>query len=104
MESITIGGVTYSKDEAINLLKAPPAGDRTYKMFSSLACSILNIAIGNDPTCIEDAINSADEWMAQYGPAGSGVKPSSKAWKNCDQLCDYLDDYNNGRLCAPRRK
>lgn len=73
VENITIGGVTYTKEEAIEILKTPENGDKTYNMFSALVAAKLNVLIGNDDSCINDTILKADKWMATYGPVGSGV-------------------------------
>jgi hypothetical protein len=40
--------------------------------------------------------------MAIY-PAGSNVSGGSAAWTVGAPLHQTLDDYNNGRLCAPHR-
>lgn len=103
VQSITIGGVTYSKMKAIQLMKAPTSTDVTYIMFQALVAAKLNVLIGNDASCIADTITAADAWMAKYGPVGSGVKGSSKAWKIGEPLYKKLDQYNNGLLCAPHR-
>jgi hypothetical protein len=41
--------------------------------------------------------------MELYGPAGSGVRASSDAWKIGEPLHRQMDNYNNGMLCAPHR-
>jgi protocatechuate 3,4-dioxygenase beta subunit len=103
VNSITIGGVTYSKMQAIKLMLAPTSTDVTYIMFQALVAAKLNVLIGNDASCIADTIAAADAWMAKYGPVGSNVKGSSKAWKIGEPLYKKLDQYNNGLLCAPSR-
>lgn len=102
VDSITVGGVSYSKAEAIAWLET--AGkDRTLTMFSSLVPAKLNVLIGNDGSCVSSTIAAADEWMATYGPVGSGVHAASLAWKRGEPLHRQLDNYNNGMLCAPQR-
>ena len=102
VEGITIGGVTYTKEEAIPLMKEDKH-DKTTTMFRSLVAAKLNVLIGNDSSCIADTILAADAWMAEYGPVGSGVRANSTAWKEGEPLYWRLDDYNNGFLCAPGR-
>jgi len=103
VEQITIGGVTYTKTEAINLMETSVKGDKTYTMFNALVAAKLNVMIGND-ACITSVINDADAWMQTYGPVGSGVPANSDAWQSTgEQLYEQLDDYNNGLLCAPPR-
>jgi len=103
VDSITIGGVVYSKDKAILLMKAPVELDKTYTMFPALVSAKLNVLVCNDASCIADTIQAADDWMRVYGPVGSGVLASSKAWKIGEPLYLLLDKYNNGLLCAPSR-
>ncbi|MGC8786911.1 MAG: hypothetical protein ACP5Q1_05740 [Anaerolineae bacterium] len=103
VESITIGGVTYTKAQAIALMKADKAKDKTYTMFAALVCAKLNLILGNESSCIALTVLAADQWMKKYGPVGSGVKASSQAWKEGEPLYLKLDDYNNGLLCAPHR-
>ena len=104
VETITIGGVPYSKGAAINLLKAPSAKDKTYTMVSSLVAAKLNVLSGNDSSCIASTIADADSWMVTFGPVGSGVRASSFAWKSGgEELHQTMDSYNNGGMCAPHR-
>jgi hypothetical protein len=103
--AITIGGITYTKDEAISYMKMSVKGDKTFTMFPALVAAKLNVLIGNDSSCIVDTIAAADAWMADYGPIGSGVEAGGKhsPWRVGEPLCETLDDYNNGELCAPYR-
>ena len=110
-DSITVGGVTYSKDEAIALL-GNVGKNKLTTMFSSLVSAKLNVLIGNDPSCVAGAIDAADAWMATYGPVNTKVVlASSQAWKDGEPLHITLDTYNNGllynsngQLCAPHRQ
>jgi len=105
VEEITIGSVTYTKEEAIAIMNTPEKGDKTYTLFRALVAAKLNVLIGNDSGCIQDTIDAADEWMANYGPVGNGVKAGGKnsPWREAEPLYKILDDYNNGLLCAPSR-
>jgi hypothetical protein len=100
--SITVGGVTYTKAQAISWLKKV-GKDKTTTMFSSLVPAMLNVMIGNDGSCVNPTIAAANAWMATHGPVGSGVHASSAAWTDGEPLHIILDNYNNGRLCAPHR-
>jgi len=102
---ITIGEMTYTKAEAIALMNMPEKGDKTHTMFRALVAAKLNVHAGNDGSCIAETINDADDWMATYGPVGSGVKAGGKdsPWREGEPLYSMLDDYNNGELCAPSR-
>jgi hypothetical protein len=102
VEEITIGGTTYSKDDAIGYMSTPERGDKSFTLFRALVCAELNVMIGNESGCVDDTISDADDWMADH-PVGSGVRGSSDAWKVGEPLYTTLDDYNNGLLCAPHR-
>jgi len=105
VEEITIGGMTYTKADAIGLMDAPEKGDKTYSMFRALVAAKLNVLAGNPDGCIAGTIADADAWMATNGPAGSGVKAGGRdsAWRDGEPIATALDDYNNGYLCAPPR-
>lgn len=103
VDSITVGGVTYTKAEALAWLEQV-GKDKTITMFSSLVPAKLNVLIGNDQSCVASTITAADEWMAAYGPVGSGVHAASLAWKLGEPLHRQMDNYNNGMLCAPHRE
>jgi hypothetical protein len=99
--SVTIGGVVYSRDAAIEWI-ARSGKDRTTTMFASLVSAKLNVQIGNDASCVQSTIDQADAWMAVY-PLGSNVHAASLAWKVGEPLHRLMDNYNNGMLCAPHR-
>jgi hypothetical protein len=101
LDSIVLGETTYTRDEAIEILKTPVKTDVTYSMAYQLIAAKLNVAAGADDSCIAEIIASADAWLISYGPVGSGVSAGSEAWRHGEVLHDVLDDYNNGRLCAP---
>jgi hypothetical protein len=100
---IIVGGVPYTKAEAISWLQKV-GKDKTTTMFSSLVSAMLNVLIKNDASCVSSTIALANDWMAMYGPVGSGVPASSAAWREGEWMHQQMDDYNNGRLCAPHRK
>lgn len=102
VDNITIGGVNFTKDDAIAYMMMAVKGDKTKTMFPALVSAKLNVIIGNDDSCISDTIEDADAWMANNS-VGSGVKGNSIAWQNGEPLYETLDDYNNGYMCAPPR-
>ena len=99
---ITVGGVQYTKEQALEYLNAV-GKDRTLTMFSSLVPAKLNVLVGNDSSCVQSTIDAADAWLATY-PLGSGVHAASLAWKRGEPLHRLMDNYNNGMLCAPHRE
>ena len=102
VQTITVGTTTYTKAQAIALLEQV-GKDKTLTMFSSLVPAMLNVAIGNDSSCVSSTIAQAQVWMTNYGPVGSSVHASSFAWKLGEPLHRLMDNYNNGMLCAPHR-
>jgi hypothetical protein len=101
VNQIEIGGITYTKEAAIAMMKLPVAKDKRLTMFPALVCAKLNVLIGNDSTCVDTTIGSADIWWAMFN--GSPVAGNSEAWKLGEPLYRTLDNYNNGLLCAPHR-
>jgi cysteine-rich repeat protein len=104
VDEITIGGVTYTKEEAIEIMFMGPKGDKTLTMFDALVAAKLNVLAGSDDACIENIIADADFWMYTYGPVGSGVHAGGKfsPWRLGEPLYEMLDQYNNGNLCVPK--
>jgi hypothetical protein len=102
VDEIVIGGITYTKAEAIEWMETPVKGDKTLTMFPQLVSAVLNVTIGNPSSCIADTIADAQAWMTSH-PVGSGVKANSDAWDVGGPLAWMLDQYNNGNLCAPHR-
>ena len=104
-DTIIIGGVPYTKDQAIYWMNQPDNKDKTITMFAALVAATLNVAIGNESGCVDDTIVAANEWMSVYGPVGSGVKAGGKTspWRVGEPLSMTLDEYNNGFLCAESR-
>lgn len=101
VEEVTIGGTTWSKEDAIDLLWQPERGDKSKTLFRALVAAKLNEFNGTDVSCVSDEMSDADGWLAEY-PVCSDVRGSSDAWKMGEPLYLTLDDYNNGLLCAPK--
>ena len=104
VSSITVGGRTYTQEEAIMFMKAPVATDKTYTMFAALVAAKLNVMIGNDASCVSAAIAAGDVWMTTNW-IGKGVTAGgpTSPWRSGEPIAVILDNYNNGLLCAPHR-
>lgn len=100
VSSITIGGVSYTKSQAIAIMNTPGRGDKTYDLFAQLVAAKLNVYMGNESSCVEDAIMAADAWLVA-NPVGSNVR--GRKWQPIEPVHALLDSYNNGNLCAPSR-
>ena len=97
---ITVGGITYTREEAIALMEMPSQGDKTFEMFFQLVAAKLNVFSGNDPSCIEATLLAADSWLVD-NPLGSNVRGNSSAWRDeGSALHQELEDYNQGQLCG----
>lgn len=97
---LSLGGVVYTRDEALALLDRPVGGDATISLAYQLVAAKLNVALGTDASCIANTIAEADAFLASY-PLGS--KPKGGAKTAATNLQEELDAYNNGQLCAPHR-
>lgn len=102
-DTVVVGGVTYTRDEAISWMKRV-GKDKTTTIFASLVSAMLNVGLNNDNTCVQPAIDAANLWMQTYGPVGSNVLAGSAAWRTGEPLHIQMDNYNNGLLCAPHRQ
>ena len=99
VDTITVAGVTYTREEAIRIMSTAPKYDMTYQLFAQIVAAKLNILAGNPSSCIDAAIETAETWLMQH-PLGSGVLITSPAWKSIMFIFKDLDNYNKGRLCA----
>jgi len=106
VDSLTIGGVKYTK-EAILSWMGKVGGDKRVTMFSSLSSAMLNSLLHNNHSCIDDTVLAANQWMGMW--VGAKVPAKSDAWVGSatvaagEPLHQKMDDYNNGLLCAPHR-
>jgi hypothetical protein len=113
VDEITVGGIPYTKEEAIEIMEMPVKGDKTLTMFPALVAAMLNSRweLCNMDYCIMGVISCANKWFELY-PVESGVKANSDAWQTntllhaCpggEKLYLLLDAYNNGLLCEKSR-
>jgi hypothetical protein len=93
VDEITIGGVTYTKQEAIDILKTAPRRDATYILAHQLIAAKLNILNGADGSAVAATIVAADNWLMD-NPLGSN--PDNPARLEGIALARTLDEYNNG--------
>lgn len=98
--SLVLGSKTYTKNEALAILKKSTSGDKTYSMAAQLIATKLNLLRGNGASCIGATVIAADAWLA-LNPIGQGCSFSD--WVTGSPLHSKLDDYNNGELCVPHR-
>ena len=96
LEQVAIGGVMYSKADAIKkILKARPRGDATIILARQLLAALLNEAAGADTREVLVAMAQADAWLVAH-PLGSDPGGDSRCLAL--ELAKLLDDFNNGRI------
>ncbi|MGZ8706340.1 MAG: hypothetical protein ACXW0R_03030 [Gaiellaceae bacterium] len=101
VQTITLGGISYTKSQAITLLQTPPAGgNATLILVHQLIAAKLNVAAGAPSSCISATIAAADAWLTANGGANGTVKSSTAAGQVATTLANTLDQYNSGKLCA----
>jgi hypothetical protein len=99
--TITIGGGLFTKAQAIAAMQQSTNRDMTYQMFAQLVAAQLNVdCLDSNQSCVSDAIQAADLWMADHH-VGTGVKANSTAWQAIASVYNTLYNYNEGNLCAP---
>ena len=94
INEIEIGGILYSKEAAIEVMKTikgknPTKGDKTYDMFAQMVATRLNLFANNPWDCIFDTWWKANFWMTN-NPLGSGVGASSDAWQEPLELIGLM--------------
>jgi len=78
-----------------------PASSDKYQMFAQLVAAELNVdCLDSNQSCVIDAIQAADGFMAVHAP-GNGVRANSNDWKAIAWAYNTLVNYNEGNLCAP---
>lgn len=73
--------------------------DWTVKIAKELIAAILNVSQGADDTCAAEAIQDARKYLCAV-PIGSNARGSLKG--KATSLRKDLQDYNNGKCCAPK--
>jgi len=95
LQTVAIGGVTYTQEQALAILKISPDGDATFLLAQQLIAARLNIAAGANPGAVANALQQADEWLVA-NPLGSD--PGKPARNFGIRLAGQLDRYNNGEI------
>ena len=100
-DPITIGGVGYTRTEAIAVFATGHNNRQSPFLFRELVAANLNQAAGADASCVTATLTSADAWLAD-NPPDSAVKKNSSAWTDvAEPWFDELVAYNTGLRCAP---
>jgi hypothetical protein len=104
--SLTIGGISYSEQQLLDLFGTAPMGDASLILGHQLIAALLNIANGAVPSAsVQQAINDAQTWMAANLGSNAGlpygVDAGSAAGQQATALTQTLDDFNSGLSGTP---
>jgi hypothetical protein len=99
LDTLTLGAVTYSKDQLLLILRRPVRGNGLVALAHQLIAAKLNVALNEQtgftiPDSVQDLIRSADNLIGQLTvpPVGTGwLHPSVTS-----ELVMALDEFNEG--------
>jgi len=93
---LQLGNVTYNQQQLLSILNQPVRGNGLISLAYQEIAAKLNIATGADPSCVQQTLASADALIGDLviPPVGEGFLPPTGLERT-------LDQYNQGRLCAP---
>jgi hypothetical protein len=97
--SLTLGTVSYTKDQLLQILGQPARGNGLVILAHQLIAAKLNILQGADPSSVIATIAAADALIDGLvcPPIGGGnIDPAT-----VDDLAQTLDSFNNGTLGVP---
>jgi hypothetical protein len=106
LDSLTLGGVVYSKQELLALFWTSPDGDASLILVHQLMAALLNQASGAGiPPEVSQAFSDAQAWLAANADADGrlpfGVAASSAAGQQAVALGETFDRFNNGMAGPP---
>jgi hypothetical protein len=101
VSSLTIGGVSYSQAELLDIFDTPAAGNGAIFLAHQLIAALLNIANGASAGSIQAAVDAADALFAGCGSAIPPVGSCYIAPASASDLTEELDNFNNGLLGPP---
>ena len=97
VDSLELGDESYSQEELLNLLKTPTKGDASIILAYQLIAAKLNVENGASPSTIQNTLEDADEWMAQFdAKLPYRIKTNTEQGQIAVELAETLDQYNNG--------
>ncbi len=92
VESVNVGGVDYSKAQAIALMTRT-GEDKSITLFRALVSVKLDLLIGCEFDNAAMWVGWADGWFQWTAKPGSGVTGKSQAWKQGEGLYTALSAY-----------
>lgn len=102
IDTIVLGDESYTKMEAIAIMRTPTRGDASIILARQLIAAKLNIENGSNPDPVQETIDAADDLLSPLpGRLPYGVRPYTDLGKDMLRLARVLDAYNN-RWLTPR--
>jgi hypothetical protein len=97
VDTLTIGGILYTKVELLAILKTPPKkGNSNLILAHQLIAALLNLAHGSDPTPEGDVGTAFEDALAQAQTFLTGIKlPGYSKDPAMNNVAGILDHYNN---------
>lgn len=99
VDELTIGGVTYDKQELLDLFDTSPEGDKSLILAHQLIAALLNVARGASDAAIADTLESAEAWMEAHND-GDGLPYGIREGEAAEEavaLSEALADFNEGK-------
>jgi len=93
VDSLEIGGITYTQEELLNIMWHARAKDATSMLASQLIAAKLNVLSGVYSASISDTIDEADDFLIEH-PLGSNPRGKDRSYAL--EIKDLLDCFNNG--------
>jgi hypothetical protein len=105
VDSLSLGGQAYSKNNLLAILSAPIAsassGDASLALVDELITAKLNLAQGSERGPIANVIADADTLLRGFtGRPPYRIEPSSPIGQKMADLANLLDRYNSGALTS----
>lgn len=97
VDSLEVGGRTYSRDTLLGVLASATRGDRSLQLAQQLVAARLNELRGADTSVLGTTMDDVDAWLAAHDD-GDGLPFGSRKWDGADGWHTTLDDFNNGRI------
>lgn len=92
-DSLEIGGITYTQEELLDILRHARAKDATSMLASQLIAAKLNVLNGVYSAGISDTIEKADDFLSEH-PLGSNPRGKDRSYAL--QIKDLLEYFNEG--------
>jgi hypothetical protein len=94
-------GFLTGSEDVLKKLWIPNNKDKWLTLYRAYVAAMLNKYINGAKTdCVETIISDASEWLKNNARPVKAGGPKSP-WRDGEILYLILDDYNNGKLCAP---